>query len=226
MSTPPSGTSPQQGQEPRWAIVLAAGSGVRFDAPKQFADIAGTRPVDLAVNSAVTACDHTVLVLPPATRWTGPPVDHIVAGGANRAASVRAGLSRIPDASGVVVVHQAANPLASVETLAALIDAVEGGAHAAAPGLRPPDLVRRIDGGVAGEVLGRDDLVLIQTPAAFRLEVLREAHTLDILAFEDTERVTAAGYEVQILPGDPANIHVVRPEDLVLVEALLAARQR
>ena len=210
----------------RWSIVLAAGSGTRFGTRKQFASADGRRLVDLAVETAVAASDRTVLVLPAGQPWTGPRVDHIVIGGSDRAGSVRAGLAAIPDRTGIVVVHQAANPLASVELFAALFAAVEAGAAGAFPGLRPADLVRRAHGDTAGAVVGRDDLVLVQTPAAFRLEVLRAAHALDLDALEDTARVTAAGYQLRILPGDPSNVHVATVEDLRLVEALLAARRR
>ena len=216
-------TSPASGSalEPVWAIVLAAGSGARFGGPKQFVEAAGRRLVDLAVERAAAACDHVVLVLPPGEAWSGPAVDHVAQGGADRGASVRAGLAAIPDDRGTVVVHQAANPLAGAATFHALIAAVADGAPAAFPGLRPADIIRVADDVVAGEVVGRDELVLVQTPAAFRLEVLRAAHDTGLSAWEDTALVSAAGFEVRVVPGDPRNVHVATPEDLELVEALL-----
>ena len=216
----PNGSS----EAPCWAIVLAAGDGARFGGQKQFVEANRRRLVDLAVEATVRTCDWVVLVLSPERRWDGPPVDHVVAGGADRGASVRAALAVIPDEEGTVIVHQAANPLASCETFAALREAIDGGAAAAVPGLRPADLVRYLEGDVVGPVVGRDELVLIQTPAAFRLEVLREAHAAGGAALEDTALVTALGYDVQVVPGDPRNIHVATPADLELVEALLRSR--
>lgn len=211
-------------QPPRdWGIVLAAGDGARFGGPKQFVKAGERRLVDLAVEALVRACDRVVLVLPPERRWDGPPVDHVVAGGADRGASVRAALAVIPEGGETVVVHQAANPLASAATFAALREAIDGGAAAAVPGLRPADLVRYREGDAVGPVVGRDELVLIQTPAAFRLDVLREAHAAAGAALEDTVLVTALGYDVQIIPGDPRNVHVATPADLEIVEALLRA---
>jgi 2-C-methyl-D-erythritol 4-phosphate cytidylyltransferase len=207
-----------------WGIVLAAGSGERFGGRKQFAEVAGRRLVDLAVEGASMACDRTVLVLPPEERWTGSPVDAVVPGGQDRAASVRAALAVITDEQGIAVVHQAANPLASAELFARLLATIEAGAPAAFPGLRPADLVRTVKGDLAGAVVGRDELVLVQTPAAFRLEVLREAHALVVDAVEDTARVSAAGYDVSVIPGDPRNVHVATPEDLEVVAALLRQR--
>ena len=211
--------------DPVWAIVLAAGLGARFGARKQFVSAAGRRLVDLAVERAIATCEQVVLVLPPGEPWTGPPVDQVIEGGVDRRSSVRAGLASIPDTSGIVVVHQAANPLATAETFAALLAAVGAGAPAAFPGLRPSDLVRATEDGFAGEVVGRDQLVLVQTPAAFRLEVLREAHEAQVDALEDTALVSAAGYDVRVVPGDPRNVHVATPEDLEVVAALLRAQQ-
>ena len=208
-----------------WGIVLAAGCGARFGGRKQFVEAGGRRLVDLAVEATARACDRVVLVLPPERGWDGPRVDHVVAGGADRGASVRAALATIPDEEGTVIVHQAANPLASSAMFAALREAIDGGAVTAVPGLRPADLVRYRQGDVVGPIVGRDDLVLIQTPAAFRLEVLSAAHAAGGAALEDTALVTALGYDVQIVPGDPRNIHVATPADLEIVEALLRSSQ-
>lgn len=209
---------------PTYAIVLAAGAGSRLGAEKQFLTVGGQRPVDMAVRTALEVCQHVVVVLPAERAWDGPDVDEVVEGGVDRRASVRLGLDAIRAVDGVVVVHQAANPLATTETLDALVSAVESGAPAAVPGLRPADVVRRVRDGEAGEIVGRDDLVLVQAPAAFRLEVLRAAHRNPSAALEDTALVTAAGYRVRILPGDPRNVHVATVEDLELVRALLQAR--
>ncbi len=205
-----------------WGIVLAAGGGSRFGGPKQFSSAGGRRLVDLALATATAVCDATALVVPSGCAWDGAEVDVVVAGGADRGSSVRRGLAAIPDEDGIVLVHQAANPLASVALCRTLLGAVRAGADAAAPGLRPADLVRRTEGTRFGEVVGRDDLVMVQTPAAFRLRVLRTAHASSPVAVEDTALVSAIGREVVIVPGDPRNVHVATPEDLAIVTALLA----
>jgi 2-C-methyl-D-erythritol 4-phosphate cytidylyltransferase len=211
---------------PTWAIVLAAGSGSRFGGAKQYARAAGLRLVDLAVEAALATCQRVLVVLQPGTPWDGRPVDAVVDGGADRGASVRNALRAIPATEATVLVHQAANPLASPELIRALLGAIEAGASAAVPGLRPADLVRRVVDGRLADVVGRDELVLVQTPAAFRLDVLRAAHVSGVEALEDTERVSAIGEEVRVVPGDPRNIHVATPEDLEVVTALLQAAGR
>jgi 2-C-methyl-D-erythritol 4-phosphate cytidylyltransferase len=222
----PDGTTPTSpgGGAARWAMVLAAGGGTRFGAEKQFVRAAGHRLVDLAVDAVAAVCDHVVVVLPPGRAWDGRPVHATVAGGSDRPSSVQRGLAAIPDTEGTVIVHQAANPLAGGALLRTLLAAIDAGAAAAVPGLRPADLVRRTTDGRLGEVVGRDDLVLVQTPAAFRLPVLRAAHQQQLEALEDTALVSALGHDVVVVPGDPRNVHVASPEDLELVAALLAHR--
>lgn len=97
-----------------WGIVLAAGGGSRFGGPKQFRSADGHRLVDMAVATVAAVCDSTVLVLPPDHTWDGASVDVLVEGGVDRGDSVRRGLAAISDEDGIVLVHQAANPLASV----------------------------------------------------------------------------------------------------------------
>ena len=96
-----------------WGIVVAAGRGDRFGQPKQFCDLAGTRVVDLSVAAMTAACDAVVLVLPAGVSWDGEPVAAAVAGGETRSDSVRAGLRAVPAEADVVVVHDAARPLAT-----------------------------------------------------------------------------------------------------------------
>src|SRR5262245_49893386 len=94
-------------------IVVAAGSGSRFGTPKQFATLRGSRLVDIAVDAAARACDEVVVVLPPGTDWDGAPVAAAVPGGAQRSHSVRSGLDAVSPDAEIVVVHDAARPLAS-----------------------------------------------------------------------------------------------------------------
>jgi 2-C-methyl-D-erythritol 4-phosphate cytidylyltransferase len=206
------------------AIVLAAGDGRRFGQRKQFVTVGGRRLADLAIDAVRVIAERVVLVVPPSHAWAGTPVDAVVEGGADRGGSVRAGLAAIPESEGTVVVHQAANPLASTALCQQLVAAIAAGADAVVPALRPADLVRRVADDHLGDVVGRDELVLVQTPAAFRLPVLREAHARAGGALEDTALVTSIGRAVLTVPGDPRNVHVATPEDLELVAALLAYR--
>src|SRR6184192_813416 len=120
-----------------------------------------------------------------------------------------------------VVVHDAARPLAPPALFAAVIDAVRAGADAAVPGLPISDTVKRVDGDHVVETIARDELVAVQTPQAFRTDALRAAHTASGEATDDAALVEAAGGSVVVVPGDPRNLKVTTPADLVVAAALL-----
>ncbi len=206
-----------------WAVVVAAGSGNRFGGPKQFSVLAGTRVVDRSVAVARDACDGVVLVLADPAAWDGAPVDAVVEGGATRAASVRAGLAAVPDDADVIVVHDAARPLATGALYRAVTAAVRNGADGALPGLRVADTLKQVEGDAVVATVTRDALVAAQTPQAFRADVLRAAHATGGDATDDAALVEAAGGKVVIVPGDPANLKLTVPRDFVVAEALLAA---
>jgi 2-C-methyl-D-erythritol 4-phosphate cytidylyltransferase len=206
------------------AIVVAAGAGERFGAPKQFLTLGSTRLVDRAVARAAEACDDVILVLPAGQRWDGPPVTATVTGGATRADSVRAGLAVVPPTVDVVVVHDAARPLAAVDLFTAVIDAVRGGADAAVPAVAVTDTVKRVEDGHVVDTPPRDTLVAVQTPQGFRLDVLRAAHAGGGDATDDAALVEAAGGTVVTVPGDPRNVKVTTATDLIVAAALLAAQ--
>jgi 2-C-methyl-D-erythritol 4-phosphate cytidylyltransferase len=209
-----------------WAIVVAAGHGTRFGASKQFAPLGPKRVVDRAVEGAQRAgCDGIVVVLPPDATWDGPSVSAAVSGGERRSDSVRAGLAAVPADAEVVVVHDAARPLASPRLYGAVIAAVRGGAAAAVPAVPVVDTVKRVEGGRVLETVARDDLVMIQTPQAFRADALRRAHEHGSDATDDAALVEAAGGTVVVVPGDPANLKVTTPDDLRIAAALLEARE-
>jgi 2-C-methyl-D-erythritol 4-phosphate cytidylyltransferase len=204
-----------------WAVVVAAGSGARFGGPKQFAQLGGTRVVDRSVVIAARACDGVVLVLGDPGTWDGPTVHAVVAGGATRAESVRAGLAAIPADAEVVVVHDAARPLASEDLYAAVIGAVRAGADGALPGLPIADTLKRVDGDVIVGTIDREGLVAAQTPQAFAAAVLRAAHTAGNDATDDAALVEASGGKVVVVPGDARNLKLTGPRDLAVAEALL-----
>ena len=178
------------------AVVVAAGRGDRFGAAKQFLVLDGTRLVDRAVAACAAVCDAVVVVLPAGEDWTGSPVAAAVPGGATRSASVRAGLAAL-EASGadidVVLVHDAARPLASRALFDAVIAAVRAGADAVVPGVAVADTLKRVDGDRVVSTVDRDSVVAVQTPQGFRAAALRAAHAAGGDATDGAARVEAAG---------------------------------
>lgn len=207
-----------------WAVVVAGGSGTRFGGPKQFADLGGRSLIDRSVEGARQACSGVVLVVPgerladPDPGWKA---DVLVAGGSTRSESVRAGLAAVPPTVEVVAVHDAARPLARPELWRAVIGAVRAGADAAIPAAPVTDTVKEV--GPDGQLvtLDRSRLVAVQTPQAFRAEILKKVHAGGGEATDDAALVEAAGGRVQLVVGPRDNIKITSPDDLLIAAALL-----
>ncbi|MGH8998853.1 MAG: 2-C-methyl-D-erythritol 4-phosphate cytidylyltransferase [Acidimicrobiia bacterium] len=207
-----------------WAIVVAAGEGRRFGSAKQYAMLGGQRVVDRAVEVALRATAGVVLVLPPGSPWDGPPVAVVTDGGATRSRSVRAGLACVPESAEVVVVHDAARPLASVALFEAVVEAVVAGAVAAVPGVPVADTLKRAAGGVVTGTLDRQGLYAVQTPQAFRAGALRAVHAAGGEATDDAALVEAAGEKVILVAGEDTNLKLTSAADLAVAAALLGER--
>jgi 2-C-methyl-D-erythritol 4-phosphate cytidylyltransferase len=201
-----------------WAVIVAAGWGERFGGPKQFSDLGGARLVDHAIATAAEVCDAVVLVVPDATDWQGAEVAALVTGGASRADSVRAGLAAVPQGAEVVVVHDAARTAAITATNRS---AVRAGADGAVPGLAVADTLKRVDDVRVTATVDRVGLVAVQTPQAFAAGMLRAAHATRDDATDDAALVEAIGGSVVVVPGDPRNLKVTGPADLMIAAALL-----
>ncbi|MGD0054726.1 MAG: 2-C-methyl-D-erythritol 2,4-cyclodiphosphate synthase [Acidimicrobiales bacterium] len=199
------------------AVVVAGGRGSRFGAAKQFADLDGETVSARSVRVARSVASTVVLVVPEGYDGSGEGADVIVTGGPTRAASVRAGLTRCTDAD-IVVVHDAARPLASHHLFNAVVNAVLSGADAAVPGLSVTDTVKKVvdENGstVIRDTVAREDLVTVQTPQAFRRDVLERAHASRSDATDDAALVEALGARVIVIPGETSNIKITEPRDL------------
>jgi 2-C-methyl-D-erythritol 4-phosphate cytidylyltransferase len=199
------------------AVVVAAGRGTRFGGAKQFALIDGESVAARSVTACRGVADRVVLVVPEGYEGTGEGADVVVAGGSSRAASVRCGLAACEGAD-LVVVHDAARPNASPALFAAVVAAIEAGADAAIPGLVLTDTVKRVtlkgDVTVVAETLAREELVGVQTPQAFRRDVLERAHATGDDATDDAGLVEAIGAVVVVVPGESRNVKITQPGDL------------
>ena len=210
-----------------WTIVCAGGAGHRFGSVKQYAELGGKRLIDHAVANAAAASDFVVIGAPAADvddlRWSfASTTVEVIAGGVLRSDTVRCALAVIPDLAEVIVVHDAARPLAPPSLFADVIAAVQAGADGAVPGLMPADTVKRVDGDVVLETVDRRELVLVQTPQAFRADVLRAAHAGEPDATDDAALVERAGGKVVVVPGLAAANKVTTPDDLAAMQRWLA----
>lgn len=163
----------------------------------------------------------------------GVPID-VTAGGATRSESVRNGIDVLADNIEVVLVHDAARPLVSRAVIDRVIAATLR-TGAAVPGLPLSDTVKRADsrGLVRATVARRisldgeelTGLTAVQTPQGALLRELRRAYAAyDFESGEPTDEaslIEAMGGSVEVAEGDPDNIKITRPEDILLAERLL-----
>lgn len=207
-----------------WCVVVAGGSGARFGGAKQFGLLGGRRVVDRAVATAAQTCDGVVVVLPAGAVGTPEAViegaDLVVPGGASRSESGAAGVRAVPADAEVILVHDAARPLASPELFGRVVAAVRDGAEAVVPVVPVTDTIRSVD----GAVVDRGSLRAVQTPQGFRAATLRAAHARGGDATDDAGLVEAEGATVTLVKGEVANLKLTEPSDLLVAEALLADR--
>jgi 2-C-methyl-D-erythritol 4-phosphate cytidylyltransferase len=206
------------------------------DAPKPLLALGG-RPVILHTLAAFAAsrARTAVVVVPEKERERfeallrggdlGRLEWRLQSGGARRQDSVARGLELLDADCEVVVVHDAVRPLVSPALIDRCIAAAEkdGAAVAGVPVADTIKIVspeRRIEA-----TPPRESLWAIQTPQAFGLELLREAHrkaTLEsVEATDDAMLVERLGRKVVVVEGDRRNLKITTPEDLALAEALL-----
>jgi 2-C-methyl-D-erythritol 4-phosphate cytidylyltransferase len=210
-------------------IIPAAGSGSRFGGsiPKQFQPLAGKPLVQYVVERfLMTDVARVVVAIPEPLLTTikQTPGDRVqfVGGGETRLQSVINAVKAAGDDYDVVAVHDAVRPFFRFDTLARLIEAARehGGA---VPALPVTDTIHATRDGRLSATVDRSNLVAAQTPQCFRFDVLRNSlERAEREKFDATDEAGLAaryGYSVQIVPGDPFNIKITRPEDLALAEA-------
>lgn len=210
-------------------VVVAGGSGVRFGGRKQYAELLGRPLLTWAIEAARSVADGVVVVLPaddlqapPAVGSPWPVVDAVVAGGATRSASVRAGLAAVAAEAAVVVVHDAVRPLASPRLFRRVVGHLADHAEVAAvvPTVPVVDTLKAVDGQAVVATVDRQRLAAVQTPQAFRADVLRRAHQHGADATDDAALVELVGGTVHVVEGERSNVKVTTPEDVVVAAAL------
>jgi 2-C-methyl-D-erythritol 4-phosphate cytidylyltransferase len=234
--TPPNGASPQI-----WTIVVAGGSGRRFGTMKQYEMIDDRRVLDHAIGVALSSSDGVVVAVPvddvadETTIHAPYPQVRVVPGGPTRTASVRNGLTAVPADATMILVHDAARPFATEHLYRSVIAAVVSGADGSVPGLPVVDTVKVIEvahssvvDAVVPHVVSTPDratLVAVQTPQAFRAEILRRAYIPEIDGTDDSSLVEAIGGTVIVVSGEANNRKITHPEDLVWAREFIASKR-
>ena len=233
------------------AIVPAAGRGERLGPgqPKALRTLDGVPMLVYAVQALARArlVELVVVAAPPngvaeveallAAHDIGAPV-LVVAGGEQRQDSVARALEALPPEVDVVLVHDAARPLAPSELVDAVASAVLAGHGAVVPGLAMTDTVKRVAPSNTGadaeglaseqvlETVTRTDLRCIQTPQGFDRAVLTKAHAAaEDAATDDAGLVERLGLPVVVVAGSADAFKITRPIDLLIAEAVLRERR-
>jgi 2-C-methyl-D-erythritol 4-phosphate cytidylyltransferase len=223
------------------AIIVAAGSGNRLgrNEPKAFVVLAGRTMLSwsLATIAQVPAIEEVVIAVPAgreaAARREASTLSipvKITPGGTERQDSVHVALALTSAQSELVVIHDAARPLANAQIFEACLVAADraGGAIAAIP---VADSLKRVDGGHAiSATVPRSDLWQAQTPQAFRRALIIAAHDRamrdQVAVTDDADLAQRIGTRVEVVECTTPNLKITTEADLELATALLERQNR
>ncbi|MFD3189204.1 2-C-methyl-D-erythritol 4-phosphate cytidylyltransferase [Sedimentitalea sp. HM32M-2] len=215
------------------AIIVAAGRGTRAGGAlaKQWQELGDDTVAGHTLNAFLMApgIRQIVIVLHPDDMDRRDRFQMrgclVVTGGADRAASVRAGLAALQN-SGTerVLIHDVARPCVSQTVIADVIAALDW-ATGAAPALAVTDALWTGADDIVTGTQDRTGLYRAQTPQGFRYDAICAAHAAHPGgAADDVEVARAAGLTVAIVPGDEDNLKITLPGDFARAERILRER--
>jgi 2-C-methyl-D-erythritol 4-phosphate cytidylyltransferase len=209
--------------------------------PKQFLALGG-QPIilhALLVLQHSPVIDEVILAVPQSeleyclteivARHHFTKVTKVVPGGKERQDSVRHALEQVHEDVEIVLVHDAVRPFLTDRMVEEVVTMArtKGAAIVALP---MKDTVKQVGADrVIERTVDRQTLWLAQTPQAFRrdwlLEAHRKAHAEGVRATDDAYLVEWFGHPVSVVEGSGDNIKITRPEDMMIGDAILAARR-
>ncbi|HXG97570.1 MAG TPA: 2-C-methyl-D-erythritol 4-phosphate cytidylyltransferase [Gemmatimonadales bacterium] len=236
-------SSPAASQPDVGVVVVAAGAGVRAGPgePKQFRPIHGVPMLLRALRAFIGHPEvrQVVVTLPPGylerpPDWLGKLRGErlsFVPGGAQRVDSVRAGLRVLPADATIILIHDAARPFVSRETIDAVITRARAGVGAVAA-VPTSDTLKEIGEGAPRatpritRTVDRERIWRAQTPQGFPRQMLNAAYAqLGAAAnggapSDDAEVCERAGFPVELIPDSPYNVKITTADDFRIAEAL------
>jgi 2-C-methyl-D-erythritol 4-phosphate cytidylyltransferase len=217
-------------------IIVSGGSGVRFGQKKQFFSLSGIPLIRRCADcfDSHPLIDRLIVVVPredleaTARILEGLRKPLLLAqGGRTRQESVASGL-RLCRPDGLVLIHDGVRPFVTAELASRVIAGIEG-YDACIPGLAVSNTLKEVDGDLVVKTVPRSRLYAVQTPQCFRAEVILRAHAEAsargfLEATDDSALVEDLGGRVRIVEGDPYNMKITVPEDIVIAEAIERCR--
>ncbi|MBX7148094.1 2-C-methyl-D-erythritol 4-phosphate cytidylyltransferase [bacterium] len=217
-----------------FAIIPAAGSGVRFGAStkKQFLTLRGKTLLEHTLGAFLNANLFTkIIVCLPAdelkalSAQTFDPRIVLTQGGATRAESVYKGFIQAgATQDDVVLVHDAVRPLVSTDLIKKVAEATLA-KGAVIPALPVSDTIKEVNEEKVGKTIDRRLLQAVQTPQGFKASVLNAVYAkkpnLNTLATDEAFLVEEAGFPVYVVAGEKRNIKVTTPDDLAQAEQMM-----
>jgi 2-C-methyl-D-erythritol 4-phosphate cytidylyltransferase len=226
----------------RAAIIAAAGIGRRMggDRPKQYLELCGRPIICHTLDRFLDygTLDFVVVVVEPGREdyfrqhilnaFGYPGEWQVTGGGQLRQQSVANGLRLVPKDCDVVVVHDGVRPFITAKDIERTADlaAREGAAVLAA---KVRETVKRVgENGQVMETVDRERLWSVQTPQAFKRDLLAQAMESAIsdgfVGTDEASIVERIGGKVWVIEGDARNIKITTPEELAIAEAILKGR--
>lgn len=217
------------------AVILAAGDSLRMGEDKSMMML-GNMPVLVRAIDAfqqcglideiivVTKMDKIESVADLCKEHNLSKVKKVIAGGSNRMESSLAGVSAVSRKAKLIAIHDAARPLVSQKLIKnGIYTAAEF--KSAVPAIPSSDTLRIKDNDYIGAFIDRDSVVRIQTPQIFAADVIKGALTKAVekklQLTDDASALASIGFKIRLYEGDPVNIKLTVPTDLIIAEALL-----
>ena len=213
------------------AIILSGGTGLRAstDIPKQYIEVNNTPVIADSIGVFERHEDISKYVIVAVDEWT----DYIMKftsdkfigfapAGKTRQLSILNGLkalSNIASDDDTIIIHDAARPFVSDETITALVKACK--MHdGAMPALPVKDTMYIRKGDKVHSLIDRDTIISGQAPEAFLYKKYLNANEVllpeKILSIKgSTEPAFMAGMDVAVIDGDENNFKITTKQDLV-----------
>lgn len=153
----------------------------------------------------------------------------VTLGGAERQDSVRNGLASLASSCTYVLVHDAARPFVTQQQISDILRQVRRD-QATIMAVPVKDTIKVVGAtGLVEATPARESLWAVQTPQAFRMSLLREAHEAaekaGKLGTDDAMLVEWLGHPVSVMQGSYENIKITTPDDLWLGEEIMRKRR-